>query len=992
MNVGYIRRVVRSRCERLKRSVSRYIRKATAAITLGFCASFVGTTLFNVTKRTALAFGKSRTGSLMAFPPKGWLIIAAIVLSALCYYVPRLSRFVTKTGRSWKAGLVDPMPLFAFMLSVAAGVGVQFQIAYPIPLLCGLLFVGLVLTDSRLEVARCKPKPRILGDPIRRPSQDILFRSQAVNSVLVKIEQGNPVVALVGDFGDGKSSVLNLLITKLAKQKDKYIPVVFNSWLPGSQEALVSSFLKSILDALKERFDLEGVEELVHSYARTLAGLIPRAGTGLLNLFKERSQAEEINNLILLTRGITERIVVLVDDLDRMQRSELEALLKLVRGVPEFYQITYVCAFSKEAIVRQLSTHSEDRSYYYKFVEKFFPVQVELSKIDSNVLSLQFDKRFESLCTRFGLLMSEDAQSRFATDFYPIWARYGRRFLTNLRRLNLYFENVGNLFASAGKEINIFDAMLLELLKEVHPEIVEMIYRHSYHFYQSEWRWETSIEVRLDEDRGKRERESFIKQLIEEVPNTDREIITGLLKELFPAVEESLSGHKRVGALGRLEAEKQRKIYHPVCFPCYFIHRTPLDKFGVTEFDRFRSLINSESQEDLIQSRFYATFSGLTFEPKRLDFLKWLLSSVEELGPIQSVSLAKAIWRIAFRFNPTEIAGEFGTARNFTLAAARRLSAKDGNVFLRTAISSSASDAFAADILIHSIEPDRSVIKPGWEIDKKELRETFRKRLKHRYLDQGGSLFVLDRYSALHILYRWRQCSEEAAKEQEKYLDKEFETAPNNIAKFLLWTWSDFPGGPDEFVNLKQLYTVDRVKCLLSINKDIAGESPEEIRTLEQFRTAYVEHAATGSSSDQKRKTVEAPNVLMDWESVDLRVELNQAHSVTMMILVRNLSDEELNIRRITLRSNRIDLGNPLSPNSEKPWLLTSKGSLHLDLNIGSSLKHSLITANGGNYVINERYNLDFCFLCEAKGTTKELIKTIRVQTDAHNDAVQHLT
>jgi len=67
------------------------------------------------------------------------------------------------------------------------------------------------------------------------------------------------------------------------------------------------------------------------------------------------------------------RILVLLDEIDRMHKEELVVLLKILRGASSIPNVTFVCAFSEEEITKELDNKT---GLSYGYMEKFSPFQL----------------------------------------------------------------------------------------------------------------------------------------------------------------------------------------------------------------------------------------------------------------------------------------------------------------------------------------------------------------------------------------------------------------------------------------------------------------------------------------------------------------------------------------------------------------------------------------------------------------------------------------
>ncbi len=137
-----------------------------------------------------------------------------------------------------------------------------------------------------------------------------------------------PVIALKGAYGDGKTSVLNLLERQLKKDA---LVIYFKSWLPGSEVSLAAALLRDISLTVNQHLYVPGLRRRTLAFLRIVAGSHSHLG-GLKDLIPAYTQADEFRRLARTLKRIPRPIVVLLDELDRMEQAEVLVLFKLLRG------------------------------------------------------------------------------------------------------------------------------------------------------------------------------------------------------------------------------------------------------------------------------------------------------------------------------------------------------------------------------------------------------------------------------------------------------------------------------------------------------------------------------------------------------------------------------------------------------------------------------------------------------------------------------------
>lgn len=158
------------------------------------------------------------------------------------------------------------------------------------------------------------------------------------------------------------------------------------------------SLFSSISNGVRELFYLPELDEQTRQYGRVIASVMPgmKDAAKLLN---EPSQHEKILSLRNAISAIPRQIVVVLDDLDRMQAAELEVLLKVLKGGPELPNVTFLCALDKmETSLILKSTRPKQNTL--TFLEKFFTVEISIPNVDRTQLWLYFLREFESLLSR----------------------------------------------------------------------------------------------------------------------------------------------------------------------------------------------------------------------------------------------------------------------------------------------------------------------------------------------------------------------------------------------------------------------------------------------------------------------------------------------------------------------------------------------------------------------------------------------------------------
>ena len=212
--------------------------------------------------------------------------------------------------------------------------------------------------------------------PINKSSEDKLNRTAfAKDLAKVLLDYSSPhsfSVGLYGEWGSGKTSLLNMILETIEQDGCDVVVLRFNPWLCSEPKQLVTQFFKQLSAAIKmKKAKGDRVWELVDQYADILdaTSAIPYVGIvvssfGKLITTKAKNQvlqkANDLqgtkNEIIKSLSESKTKIVVAIDDIDRLSEEEIVSVFQLVKALADFPNTIYLLAFDYDVVVRALST------------------------------------------------------------------------------------------------------------------------------------------------------------------------------------------------------------------------------------------------------------------------------------------------------------------------------------------------------------------------------------------------------------------------------------------------------------------------------------------------------------------------------------------------------------------------------------------------------------------------------------------------------------
>lgn len=275
------------------------------------------------------------------------------------------------------------------------------------------------------------------GDrPIKRIEDDRLgfapIAKQLSQSILDQAAKDGLVFGVEGRWGSGKSTLINLTIASLKEATNSPEIIEFSPWLVGSRDDLLQYLFDELATAasricpgevetvetvtcferIKEKVlgdkhaqlrrkqivkesqvakKLRAFGSLSGGLSKTLkaasAAGVPFAdviGTGIEkfgeaagSVFSSTSLSKRKAELVEALKLMPRRIVVFVDDLDRLEPHEASEVLRLIRAVADFPNVIYVMSYDLEVVAQTLQKAiqvDDGKAYLEKIVQVSFKV------------------------------------------------------------------------------------------------------------------------------------------------------------------------------------------------------------------------------------------------------------------------------------------------------------------------------------------------------------------------------------------------------------------------------------------------------------------------------------------------------------------------------------------------------------------------------------------------------------------------------------------
>jgi hypothetical protein len=690
-----------------------------------------------------------RFDGLQAYKPELIVLLVAII----AFLVIPISLQTRRFARSWWAGIVSITILIAACVTFAI---LEFGRNHQkMTVVAGLVFLVAIVVIEHWRQQPRSSQPltlrlnipaqnrRVLvgrrweasssDDPIANWEDDIIGRAAVVEALAQHaLSLRAPVVALNGEFGDGKSSVLNLLKKAVEGQA---IIVSFNAWLPGSEATFATDLFINIATECKKHFYVPQLRKQALAYARTLTRSVSFLA-GLKELLPAQSQWDDVQELRQSFSHLPLRIVVLLDEIDRMQREELLTLLKILRGASSIPNVTFVCAFSDKWIRAVLKEEVPD------YLQKFFPVSVNLPAPDPDMIGRCVKDQLKSSLAKQNWFGTADEEKKFTELLDRAWNDALSRICANLRKAGLLINDASTTGSAISGEVNPFDLVAIEAVRRFYPDVYSSVRSQALFMTSGESSWSAGRYMR--DERKKKETSEFFKALDSLIDGqSEPTAVRALLGLMFPEyakANESAGVYRFVRRTTEDSAEAEKRICDADYFPIYFRAAVPAEMFSNAELDRVISKLDGAKSEADVQHVFDETLDSMPPKhSRRQDFLWKLNRESARLSDITSERLAyaAAVRADSYAYDMINI-GEAARALNLVFSAAQKVSATPGaQRILEGAMARASDDTFAFRIVEYTANSDRNKVLTNFSnVNVDGVKASFMERMRKRYSPQ----------------------------------------------------------------------------------------------------------------------------------------------------------------------------------------------------------------------------------------------------------------
>jgi predicted KAP-like P-loop ATPase len=233
--------------------------------------------------------------------------------------------------------------------------------------------------------------------PIFSESQNLLlkrdyFSGILSNSIMNYTDKESLVIGIDGRWGDGKTSFVNMSLERfIYNPNDKKYVLFFNPWNFTNPTELTSHFLNELKRHLKKILgskysdDLDSKLFLYINYITNGNFQTPKKKSVQEN--DTESLKKEIDRVL---RNLDFKLIVVVDDLDRLTGEETRQVFRFVKLVGDFPNIIYIIPFDKQKTITECKIEED-------YLKKIIQIEIKLPPVISSEIYTILNDRLKSL-------------------------------------------------------------------------------------------------------------------------------------------------------------------------------------------------------------------------------------------------------------------------------------------------------------------------------------------------------------------------------------------------------------------------------------------------------------------------------------------------------------------------------------------------------------------------------------------------------------------
>lgn len=468
----------------------------------------------------------------------------------------------------------------------------------------------------------------LLDSPIETPQEDKFdYYAEALHiaNTLSQLPENKAVsVAVLSPWGNGKTSFVNLIKYAIRHGRDDkpmfdHIIIEFNPRQSKNVSTIQEDFFKALTESIPDEAQIRkkigdyleniGIQD-VHPLAKIFTRLL--RGT-------KKEATDEVNDAL---DKLGKRLIVFVDDFDRLTDVEIIEVLKLIDKNAAFRNTVFITAYDEKAVSNALRKYEGANGIAY--IDKFFTLRFHLPlRSDVSIVNAMYQLLLKKINSDIDLLPIMNKRFWIVAEC-----------IRNLRDVKSFCNMFQIDYAFNSKhEINFEEYFLLELMK--------FRYYDDYcNLYKKEYIENGSLFQVHNADTTYTLKERYSRCKNGDEPKGEQPRSIGILRSIF-------SDHRSFDDFGSgTQKPAFRSVQYVRYFEMYFTNRS----YGHVQAEKLESLYTMESDEEI--EKFYRQCNQQKAHSDIVDFLRYQdWQDITAKGTMTKTETFKRFVRLVFLYS-----------------------------------------------------------------------------------------------------------------------------------------------------------------------------------------------------------------------------------------------------------------------------------------------------------------------------------------------------
>ncbi|QQX75989.1 MULTISPECIES: P-loop NTPase fold protein [Aequorivita] len=191
-------------------------------------------------------------------------------------------------------------------------------------------------------------------------------------------------IGINAEWGFGKSTFLHRFDQEFRKTNSETIMFWFHIWKNKGDKAIIDNFFKEFATNLKPHS--AEIEDNIEKYTDAILSVSPGEISNLIragkDIFREDHSLEGYYQKIQeAIKRINRQIIIILDDLDRLENNEILDTYKIIRTLSDFDNVIFLAGYDRNYLEKTLGDSKEN------YINKIFQVEIDLLPFDESQIN-----------------------------------------------------------------------------------------------------------------------------------------------------------------------------------------------------------------------------------------------------------------------------------------------------------------------------------------------------------------------------------------------------------------------------------------------------------------------------------------------------------------------------------------------------------------------------------------------------------------------------